>query len=268
MLKNDLKNNLSFWLMESIINFKDINPKKISIEYKKNKFKIEYMTNQFYFNTPSLYIPYGINNNYKTHYIDVCINDDNNETQNFRSKILAIENMIQEEYNLKKKVNLGSNNKKIFISNIKKNKENLRLKIKQSSQDNYICDVYHDSNEKKKNFNYKFLNQSFCAFLINIGDIWEYENNWGYNLYIHHIYIYIIKELIDYSFLSDDENDNYSLNSNDTDINDQESHFNNTNIETCNKIIDNKTSLEIYSSNIDIILINNDKKNTKKNKLK
>lgn len=261
MLKKDLKNNLSFVIMESIINYKDINPKKLSIEFKKNKFMVEYYDNKFNFNTPSLFLPHGINQNYKSHFIDVCINVDNNDTQLFRSKIIAIEKIIEEEYYLKKKIYSSKDYKRKFISNIKKNQEYLKLKIKQSDN-KYLLDIYHDSNQKKINFNYKLLNQSFCSFLLSIGDIWEYENSWGYNLYINHIYIYIIKDLIEYSFISDDEDDNYSINSNDNYILNDENNIDEKQL--FNEIIDNKNSLEICSDNLKQITINSEKKKSQK----
>lgn len=202
--------------MESIIKFNELDSNNVNLEYKKNKLLITYANTELYLYTPITYLPFGVNTTYSNHFIDISLSTDNNDIQIFSNQLLNLEKKFQEEYLIKRSLLNTNKTNFIFTSNIKRKNgfsKFLRSKIYKKNDD-YDTEIYYENNIPLNNFQFDKLKESFCSFLLKITGIWEMNDKWGYNVRIVHIYINQIKELLNYSFLSDNEDDENNNNTN------------------------------------------------------
>lgn len=169
---------------------------KIFLENNNIKFNIKYLTNekknQLVIQTPKLYIPFGVNYNFKIKSLDLSLND-NIETNQFKNFILKLNNKV---INYLKKHNL----KQKFVTNIKKSKNNYpdRLRL------NLFNDVkIYDDNKSVYN---GCLKKLYGKFLLHLNLIWCNNEFCGIQFDILQILVYPKLMFDDFKFIDDDVN--------------------------------------------------------------
>ena len=169
---------------------------KFFLENNNTKFNIKYILNQtkkqLVVQTPKLYIPFGINYNFKIKSLDLSLND-NIETNQFKNFILKLNNKV---INYLKKHNL----KQQFVPSIKKSKNNYpdRLRL------NLFNDVkIYDDN---KNIYTGSLKKLYGKFLIHLNLIWCNNNFCGIQFDIMQMMVYPKLMFDDFKFIDDNNN--------------------------------------------------------------
>lgn len=179
------------------LNYKEFDKKNINIKNPLNYnnynfFKLDYNGKDIIFETPKLFIPYGINNYNSKYNLSVSFQNmsNNNDTRIFLNKLQLIEKNI--------KIRMKRYNINYFIKNKDKNYL-MKLKVDEKI---LIYDNYKNllSLEKIE----KLL---YGKFIIYLSGLWESDGNIWFEWNLLQAKIYLPLYLSEYSF-SDDLIDN------------------------------------------------------------
>jgi hypothetical protein len=181
-------------------------PIKINIKGKKKP---------FLFQTPKMFIPFGINknDNYNNIYLDISFRDKeyNPDVKKFFLFLKKIRSKIKQLLISEKIIKRTKNNPE-FIDSIKKDNYGERLTTKFNNVDgNYSINIYDNKKNKKKIEDIK--KGIYTILIINLSDIWIVldENSkplqYGFTWLVMQMKIYEPLNLKDYCFIesSDDE---------------------------------------------------------------
>lgn len=182
-------------------------PIKINIKGKKKP---------FLFQTPKMFIPFGINknDNYNNIYLDISFRDKeyNPDVKKFFLFLKKIRSKIKQLLISEKIIKRTKNNNPEFIDSIKKDNYGERLTTKFNNVDgNYSINIYDNKKNQKKIEDIK--KGIYTILIINLSDIWiTLDDNskplqYGFTWLVMQMKIYEPLNLKDYCFIesSDDE---------------------------------------------------------------
>ena len=164
------------------MNFKDLNLDSLELEDSVSSSKEIIIEGGSYFYTPTMYVPFGIEN-YKTSYsMNLQFRNIKNDS-NLQDFLEFIQNL---EINLKKKLKLNDDSQ--FISQLKYNsKYDPMLMTKFIYKFNkFECDVRN----KEEYLNILNLDKNFnCKCLLYLDKIWLFKGKYSYKLKVKEINI-------------------------------------------------------------------------------
>lgn len=147
-------------------------------------YPIKYNKKQLVFQTPKLYVPFGIQERNDKQYIELSFINKNNDNniKIFMNNIHKIENKIKIKFKTKNIIDIIKDDK-------------IKLKI--------IKCLYFDSH---KNLIHNIHSNIYGKFIINIPGMWEYDNTLFFQLNLLQAMVDIPLYLTNFSFI-DDENE-------------------------------------------------------------
>lgn len=180
-------------------------PIKINIKEKKKPFLIQ---------TPKMYLPFGINDQYqnKNIYLDISFRDAeyNPQIKKFRTLVKKIKCKLKNILKDKKIIKKNKNNLPEFLDSLKKNDYGERLTTKINMENK--CILIYDNKKQRKKLE-DIQKGLYTILILQVSDIWikiDDKSNflqYGINWLVMQVKIYEPLFLKDYCFIENSDDD-------------------------------------------------------------
>ena len=165
-----------------MVYFKKIDVSNITLEPKDSKFiNIRYNGNPLMFETPDMYIPFGIEQEYSNYIIKCQCNKIKDDVDDFFTFIQDVESKLQnllESENLKSQIKLSQKYDPLILTKLPMNKNKINVEV--LSEDGENLNIYTLIREHE--VNKKFIE---CIFIID--SIFIKGDNYYYKIKIKRI---------------------------------------------------------------------------------
>ena len=170
-----------------MVNFKKIDVSKIYLEPKDSKFiNIRYNGNPLIFETPDLYVPFGIEQEYQNYVLKTQCKKNKEDSIEFLDFIKDIEKTLKkllDSDNLKTQIKETEKYDPLILTKLPQNKGKINIEILSDEGDN--LNIY--TLMKNKSINKKFIE---CIFIID--SIFIKDDNYYYKIKVKRV---ILKQI-------------------------------------------------------------------------